>query len=99
MGAVVVVEVEVAGQEIGALGRGVEGEGVGPFAQECLDEAFGFAVGAWAVGASPGVAEAELATGGRECVRGVAAAVVGEQALDDWYQVSHFVDCRQDDFF
>jgi hypothetical protein len=32
-------------------------------------------------------------------VRGVAAAVVGEQALDDWYQVSHFVDCRQDDFF
>ena len=75
--------------EVVVVGPGSEGEvallgvgpvsGVGPLAQGGLDEAFGFAVGLWGVGASAAVFEAHLETSPTKVVRAVAAAVIGEQ--------------------
>ena len=55
---------------------------VGPFAKSGLNEAFGFAVGAWSVRASEVVADAELETGGVEVAATIAGAVVGEQTAN-----------------
>src|ERR687888_1390249 len=63
------------------VARAVDGA-VGPAGEQGADEAFGFAVGLWPVGAGAEVADAEPAAG--ECVQGgaVAGAVVGEHAFD-----------------
>ena len=46
--------------ELGCAQLGVfVGDGVGPFAQSGLEEAFGFAVGLWGVGAGEDVAQVE----------------------------------------
>jgi hypothetical protein len=55
---------------------------VGPSAQESLDEAFGFSIGARAVGSSTQVAQAEPSAGGGEAAGDVAGAVVGHDAGD-----------------
>src|SRR3954464_2135550 len=64
----------------GSLGRVLEGSGVEPFAQGCLDEAFGLAVGAWRIW--PGLLVADAAI--RECLSKepafVGRAVVGHDA-------------------
>lgn len=66
-GVEVVVEVEVAGQGLGAPSGGVEGEGVIPLTEDGLDEPLGFAVGARSVAAGAAVMEAEIAvTAGRD---------------------------------
>src|SRR4051812_43340772 len=66
----------------GSLGRALEGSGVEPFAQGCLDEAFGLAVGAWRVWPGSLVADAAIC----ECLSKepafVGRAVVGHDALD-----------------
>ncbi len=58
------------------------GVGVGPFAAEGLDEAFGFAVGLRAVGSGVDVFDAELEAGGGEAFGFIAGAVVGHGAGD-----------------
>ena len=56
MWSVVVVVAEVVGEGVGAFGAGGVEACVGPFVDECLDEAFGFSVGLRASGAGVGVA-------------------------------------------
>jgi len=58
------------------------GTTVGPFAQQGLDEAFGFAVGAGSIGSCPDVAQSHGLTGLGEAMRDVAGAVIRQQALD-----------------
>src|SRR6266404_3651526 len=82
MGSPVIVVGEEFGESLGALGGGWIGAVVGPAAQESLDEAFGFSVGARAVGAGTQVTQAESSAGGGEAARDVAAAVVGHDAGD-----------------
>src|SRR5689334_7736941 len=60
----------------------VVGAAVGPFAQGSLDEAFGFAVGAWSVGASETLANVELLAEAAKAARAIAGTVIGEQAGD-----------------
>jgi hypothetical protein len=82
MWAVEVVVMEEEGEEGGAVGAGVIGAGIGPFAGEGLDEAFGLAIGLGTVGAGEEVAEAELVAGGGEEFGAVGGAAVGEDALE-----------------
>jgi hypothetical protein len=77
-----IVVVEVSREAVGSLGRGCVGSFVGPFAQQGLDESFGFSVGLRAVGASPQMAQLELLAGRFEPVGAVAGAVIGHDGLD-----------------
>src|SRR6266511_5366763 len=61
---------------------GVVDGAVGPFAQHCSDEAFGFAVGARTVRSSASVFESERCAGRAEVFGAIAAAVVGENLID-----------------
>lgn len=79
-----IVVVEESREAVGSLDRGCIGSFVGPFAQEGLDESFGFSVGLRAVGTSTEVAQLELLAGGFEPVRDVAGAVVGHDGLDTY---------------
>jgi hypothetical protein len=82
MGAVEVVVVEPRGELLVAFfGVGVVAN-VSPLAKSGLDEAFGFAVGAWRVGAGEVVADAEFLAGGAKAAGAVAGSVVGEQAAN-----------------
>src|SRR4029079_12032604 len=63
----------------GSLGRALEGSGVEPFAQGCLDEAFGLAVGAWRVWPGSLVADAAVC----ECLSKEPGVVGGAVALTD----------------
>ena len=82
MWSVVVVAGEVAGERFGALLARWVGEAVGPFAEQCFDERFGFPVGLGASG--PGVAALDAELGARVAPgeRPIAVAVVGEDAFD-----------------
>src|ERR1700744_5606153 len=60
----------------------LEGGGVGPFIEHGLDEALGFAVGAWRVGPGAAICEGELVACTGEGAAFVAGAVVGEHAPD-----------------
>src|SRR5438876_1899461 len=82
MGSPVIVVGEEVGQSESALNRGWIGSVVGPAAQESLDEAFGFSVGAGAVGLCAQVAQAEPFADRVEAVRAIAGAVVGHDAGD-----------------
>jgi hypothetical protein len=73
---------EPSGQVGGAAVGGAVGQGVGPFAQECLDEAFGLAVGPRRIVPGPQVADVEQAAGLGEQPRDVARAVVAHHPLD-----------------
>ena len=83
MSASMVVVPEPAVKGGGAFAAGAVDRAVGPAVEQGADEAFGFPVCLWPVGAGAEVADAEPAAG--ECVHdaAVAAAVVGEYALDD----------------
>src|SRR4051794_36001790 len=76
----------VAGQEDGqgaaAGGAGRVGGGVGPFTQQCLDEALSLAIGLGSVGLGEEVTDAELAADRGVRARAVGRAVVGHQPLD-----------------
>jgi hypothetical protein len=82
MGSPLIVVGEESGESESALSGGWIGAVVGPAAQEGLDEAFGFPVGAGTVRAGAQVAQAEPSTGGGEAVRAIAGAVVGHDAGD-----------------
>src|ERR1700675_3737326 len=89
MGSPVIVVGEEFGEPGGAgggvwsaVGGGWVGAVVGPSPQESLDEAFGFSVGAGAIGPGAKVTQAEPSRGGGEAVRAIAGAVVGHDASD-----------------
>jgi hypothetical protein len=66
VGAMEIVVVEVEWEEGGAVITGVVGASISPLAGERLDEAFGLAVGLWAVGTGEAMLEAQLLTGSGE---------------------------------
>src|SRR3954452_16097015 len=77
-----VVEAQPRGQCGASLvGVGV-GHGVGPLAEQCLDDAFGFTVGLRTVRSGALGSDAEPATGFTERARTVGTTIVGEDALD-----------------
>ena len=55
---------------------------VSSFAQSGLNEAFGFAVGAWSIGSGEVVADAEFSASVAEQMRTVTVTIVGEQAAN-----------------
>ena len=73
---------EEAREEGGAVEAGVIRTGVGPFAGDGLDEAFGLAVGLGAVGTGEDVFEAEVLAGGGKELGAISGAAVGEDAED-----------------
>lgn len=77
-----VIVVKVEREEGGAMVAGVVGAGVGPFAGEGLDEAFGFAIGLGTIGFGELVSEAEFLAGGGEELGAVGGAAIGEDALN-----------------
>jgi len=79
---VVVVPAQPAWEGSGSVVAGGVDVGVGPFALQDADEGFGFAVCARCVGAGADVADVVLGEQSREVGGAVAAAVVGEDALD-----------------
>src|SRR5579862_1174160 len=60
----------------------VVGGGIGPFPEEGLDKAFGFAVGAGTIGPGETLANAEFGADLTESMRAITTAVVAEHALD-----------------
>ncbi len=73
---------EVEREEGGAVVTGVVRACVGPFAGDGLDEAFGLAVGLWAVGFGEEVLEAELVAGGGKEFGAIGGAAIGKDGLD-----------------
>ena len=64
---------------------------IGPMSGVRLDEAFGFAIGAWSLGSSEEVAQAVALASAAELMRAVAAAVVAHDALHfnaGWSRIS-----------
>ena len=82
MGSLEVVVAEPTGQVGGPGRRAAIWQGVGPLAQQGLDEAFGLAVGLGRVRPGAEVAQAEHPAGLAKEARDVARAVVGHHALD-----------------
>ena len=71
--------------ELGCAQLGVFiGDCVGPFAQSGLEEAFGFSVGLWGVGAREDVAQVEGFAGFLEGLGAVARAIVGHDAFNPY---------------
>ena len=66
---------------IAMLGSGIN-TGVSPFAQSGLDEALGFAVGAWGIRAGETMAQPQSENSATEGMGAVTVAVIGEQAAD-----------------
>src|SRR5437870_1054573 len=77
-----VVVGEPAGESCGPLGRVCVDGSIGPAVLKRLDESFGLAVGAGAVGLGEEVFEPEFVAGLRMHVRAVAGAVVAHHSLD-----------------
>ena len=77
-----VIVMEVMRKEGGSLVTGVIASGIGPFAGDGLDEAFGLAIGLWAIGAGETVFDAQLLAGGGEELGAVGRATVSQEACD-----------------
>ena len=82
MGSPVIVEGKEAGEPKGTLDGSWIGPSIGPAAEKGLDEAFGFSIGARAVGACSEVTETESSAGRSKTARAVARAVIGHDASD-----------------
>lgn len=82
MGSMPVVAVEPDGQFSGAIVGSLVGAGIGPFAQACLDEALGFAVGFRRIGPGAQMLDPEQAQRLGVAEGSEADAVVGHDALD-----------------
>src|SRR5260370_19659153 len=82
MGCPLIVVGEEFGESLGALDRGGIGTVVGRAAQERLDKAFGFSVGAGSVRSGTEVTQAERSADRGEAPGDVARAVVGHDAGD-----------------
>ena len=82
MGSLVVVVAQPA-RQVGSAGIGAAiGQGVGPLAQQSLDEPFGLAIGLGRVRPGPDVAQAQQAACLAEQAGDVARTVVGHHAFD-----------------
>ena len=81
--AVEIIVMEIEREERGAVGTGVVRASISPFAGDGLDEAFGLAVGLWAIGAGEEMADAQLKAGSGEEFRAIGRAAIGEDALDE----------------
>lgn len=66
---------------IAMLGSGINAS-VSPFAQSGLDEALGFAIGAWGIGAGEAMAQTQGENGVTESVGTITVAIIGEQPAD-----------------
>ncbi len=77
---VVIVVVKPSGEVSGALGGARVRATIGPFSDGSLDEAFGLAVCAWAIGSSEGVADLPVLAESADKVRSVSGAIVRKQA-------------------
>ena len=77
-----IVVVEELGESEGSVYRGWVGSVISPAAQEGLDKAFGFSIGARTVGPGTQVTQTELSACRSEAMRDVAGAVVGHDACD-----------------
>src|ERR1700687_1130583 len=81
-----------SGTAVGGVGIGV---GIGPFAQQGLNHAFGFAVSLRAIGTSAFSGDAEPAAGFAKRSRAVSAAVVSQDPLHADAAVAEFAHCAQ----
>src|SRR5690606_18344586 len=72
-----VVLVQPLGKRLLSLVRAVVGASIGPLPQRCLDQPFGFSVGAWRVGPCAQVTQAQASQESAEPPAPVAGAVVG----------------------
>lgn len=77
-----VIVMKVEREEGRAVITGVVRSGIGPLAGDGLDEAFGLAVGLWAIGFGEEMLEAELMAGGGEEFGAIGGAAIGEDLLD-----------------
>src|SRR2546425_9337176 len=77
-----IVAMQPDGQLGSSVRRGWISEGIGPFPERRLNEAFGLAVGFWRIRLGADVLEAEIAAGPGEGLRPIAGTVVGHDAAD-----------------
>ena len=77
-----VVPAQVAVQGAGAMAARRVGEAVGPFAQQCLDERLGLAVGLWPSWSDVASLDLERVARVTPGKGAVAVSVVGEDAFD-----------------
>ena len=77
-----VIVMKIVMKEGSAVVAGLIGSGIGPLAGDGLDEAFGLAIGLWAIRSGEAVFEAELLAGLGEEFGAIGGAAVGEEALD-----------------
>ena len=100
MWAVEVIVVEVEGETSSAVVAGVIRAGVGPFASNGLDEAFGFAVGLRTIGTGEEMFESQLVAALSKAFGAVGRALVGEEGLDvdvmGFIKGDGLVECGQD---
>ncbi len=98
--AVEVIVMEIEREEGGAVVTGVVRAGVSPLTSDGLDEAFGLAIGLWAIGSGKEMADAQLVAGGGEELGAVGRAAIGEDALDEdavsLVKGDGLVECGQD---
>src|SRR5271154_5565464 len=84
MGTVPVIAMQPDWQLVTSLVGVFVGDGVSPFAQRCLDEAFSFSIGFRGVGSCEDVAQAEGFAGLSKGLRAIASAIVGHDAFDPY---------------
>ena len=98
--AVEIIVMEIEREESGAVGTGVVRASISPFAGDGLDEAFGLAIGLWAIGSGKEMADAQLVAGSGEELGAVGRAAIGEDALDEdavsLVEGDGLVECGQD---
>jgi len=82
VGTVEVIVMKIVRKEASSVVAGVIGAGIGPLASNCLDEAFGLAIGLRAIRTGEAVFDAELLASGGEEPGAISGAAIGEQALD-----------------
>jgi len=74
---------EIEREERGAVITGVVRACISPLTSEGLDEAFGLAIGLWAIGSGEEMADAQLEAGSGEEIGAISRAAIGEDLLDE----------------
>src|SRR5688572_5995176 len=82
MRSLLIVEAKPERQDASSFRAAGVGAGIGPFAQQRLDEALSLAVGTRPIGPGALVVHARAHARLAEAMRAVAGAIVGEQCLD-----------------
>src|SRR6187397_655405 len=81
--AVEIVVVEIEREAGSAVVRGVVGPRISPLASDGLNEAFGLAVGLWAIGFGEEMFEAQLVAGSGKEFGTIGRTAIGEDVLDE----------------